>query len=119
MAVEHQILVIDDDEDVLSTVANLLREEGYLVHAVSNAAAGLDILERGVRPSAIILDLMMPVMNGWDFWDRHQQTPAYASIPVIILTATGLRQGSVGTARVLAKPVGMNELLSAVSSAIA
>ena len=115
----HVILIVDDDEDVREAVSLLLADEGFEVHGAPHGAAALEKLEQGVRPCAIILDLMMPVMNGWDFWDRHQASPSLRSIPVIILTATGLSQGSVGHARVLPKPVGAVDLLSAVHTACA
>jgi two-component system chemotaxis response regulator CheY len=112
------ILVVDDDEDVREIVSLLLSEEGFEVVTAHNGAVALEQLESGAKPNAIILDLMMPVMNGWEFWDRTQVGP-HGNIPIIVLTATGLTQGAVGHARVLPKPVGPNELLAAVQTACA
>lgn len=112
------VLVVDDDNDVREIVSLLLIDEGFDVVAVKNGAVALEHLRDGERPAAIILDLMMPVMSGWEFWDRTQGS-AYGSIPVIVLTATGLTQGALGHARVLPKPVGPNELVAAVQTACA
>lgn len=113
------ILLVDDDPDVREAVSLLLSEDGYDVVEVENGKAALDVIRRGLRPSAILLDLMMPVMSGWDFWDVHEQDLELKKIPIIVLTATGLRQGAVGAARVIGKPVGVDELKDAVATAVA
>lgn len=113
------VLLIDDDDDVRLSVSLLLRDEGYDVVEVSNGKEALDVLNRGLRPHAILLDLMMPVMSGWDFWDKHEERAELRCIPVVVLTATGLRQGAVGSARVIGKPVGVDELKDAVATAVA
>jgi CheY-like chemotaxis protein len=112
------VLVVDDDSDVREIVSLLLTDEGFDVVTAPNGAIALERLRAGEKPNAIILDLMMPVMSGWEFWDRTQGSP-YASIPIIVLTATGLTQGAIGHARVLPKPVGPNELVAAVQTACA
>jgi CheY-like chemotaxis protein len=119
MSSRNIILVIDDDDDVRLSVSLLLGDEGYDVVEVANGKEALDVLARGLRPDAILLDLMMPVMSGWDFWDAHQASSALRAIPVVVLTATGLRQGAVGEARVIGKPVGVDELKDAVATAVA
>ena len=108
------ILVVDDDDDVREIVSLLLTEEGYDVVTAPNGAIALEHLDRQ-KPSAIILDLMMPVMSGWDFWDAHQQSQ-FRAIPVVVLTATGLGPGCLGKAPVLKKPVGRDQLLETVGS---
>jgi len=72
-------------------------------------------LEAGVRPNAIVLDMSMPVMNGWRFWDWMQGTP-FASIPVVVFTATGLTPGAMGASvRLVSKGREPRELLNALS----
>lgn len=110
------VLVVDDDDDVREVLTLLLEEHGYQVTTSSNGAQALEHLQSGLRPGAILLDLMMPVMSGWDFWDHVQQSPSYRNIPIIVLTATGLTHGAIGGAPVLPKPVGHTELLALVSS---
>jgi CheY-like chemotaxis protein len=113
------ILVIDDDDDVRLSLSLLLGDEGYDVVQVANGREALDVLHRGLRPQAILLDLMMPVMSGWDFWDVHQASAELRDIPIVVLTATGLRQGAIGDTRIIGKPVGVDELKDAVATAVA
>lgn len=112
------IMVVDDDEDVRDAVSGVLKDEGFDVVTAPNGAVALAELEDGPRPSAILLDLMMPVMSGWEFWDRQQASP-HASIPIIVLTATGLTQGCLGSVRVLSKSLSTTQLVEAVESACA
>jgi CheY-like chemotaxis protein len=69
-------------------VRNLLEDEGYRVLSVTNGRLALDLLERAdPYPSLIILDLMLPVMDGWEFVERLQARPRLAGIPVLIMSA--------------------------------
>jgi len=81
------ILVVDDDADLRETVELLLDDSGYDVTAVANGRAALDQLKGGARPDLILLDLMMPEMNGWQFLERAQADSILDSIPVVIMTA--------------------------------
>src|SRR5688500_3305038 len=105
------LLVVDDDPDVREIMKLTLEAEGFVVVEADNGQAALDQLHAGLRPRLIILDLMMPVMSGWEFWDRHQATPALKNIPVVIFTATGLNTGAVGPTKILPKPVDLPHLL--------
>jgi two-component system, chemotaxis family, chemotaxis protein CheY len=111
----HLLLVVDDDDDVRSAVAELLAEEGYKVEVAHHGQAAWQRLLSGPKPSAILLDLMMPVMSGWELWDRIQGNKELASTPVIIITATGLGPGSFGKTLVLRKPIGRTALLGAIA----
>lgn len=113
----HVVLLVEDDEDIRSVVGDLLRDEGYSVALAEHGRAAVTLLERGLKPSVILLDLMMPLMNGWEFYEHHQSTPALACLPLIVLTASDHRK--LGDARVLKKPVDLAELLAAVRSACA
>jgi CheY-like chemotaxis protein len=118
-ATRSQILIVDDDEDVRDVLEMLLDDNGFDVVTAANGRRALELLESGETPSLILLDLMMPVMSGWDLWDSLQQSPAYRDIPVIVLTASGLTQGCIGRALVLSKPVGPTDLLAAIHTAAA
>jgi CheY-like chemotaxis protein len=63
----QSVLIVDDDLDILGALADLLESEGYHVTTVTDGQAALSYLRRGLRPCVILLDLMMPGMNGWDF----------------------------------------------------
>lgn len=104
------ILVVDDDPDVCEILELMLEEEGFRVVTAQNGADALGRLVTGLGPAAIILDLMMPVMSGWEFWDIMQSSPRYKRLPIIVLTASGLTQGALGAVRILGKPVGRDVL---------
>lgn len=114
-----QVLIVDDDDDVREILTLLLRDEGFAVTAASNGADAARAIDRGAYPDVIVLDLMMPVMNGWELWEHLRRSPATAHIPIIVLTASGLAHGCLGDAPVLAKPTGVEELMVAISAACA
>jgi len=109
------VLIIDDDPDHRESLAVLLEAEGYAVAAVAGGREAMAHLRSGALPSVILLDLMMPVMNGWEFCAAQQRDPALASIPVIVLSALdGLDRlaGSLNAAGYLRKPVKVSALLA-------
>ena len=81
------ILVVDDDADLRQTLQLLLDDSGYRVTAAASGQAALDQLLAGARPDLILLDLMMPEMNGWQFLERARADASLAAIPVVIMTA--------------------------------
>lgn len=84
-----QILVVDDDDGSRQALANLLRDEGYSVMELDSATAALEYLHRSAPPQLIVLDLMMPEMEGWDFRMQQKRDPKLTSIPVIAVSAMG------------------------------
>jgi CheY-like chemotaxis protein len=109
------ILVVDDDPDILQTLALCLSTEGYRVTMAANGQEALTLLERD-KPACILLDLMMPVMDGWQFvaeLDRRGNREA----PLLILSADRAVQGHATKLRAdafLAKPFDLDELLGKV-----
>jgi CheY-like chemotaxis protein len=115
-----QVLIIDDDADSLEALGDLLEEEGYGVLRAGSGFAGLDAL-RTAHPDLILLDLMMPGMNGWEFLDARAGDPAAASIPVLVLSADRDPAGKIGgyaVAGCITKPVDVDVLLHAVRGAV-
>ena len=113
------ILVVDDDLEIRETLKDVLEEEGYDVDAAANGVEALAILRRdGARlPSLIVLDLMMPQMNGWEFCEVQRADPALSPIPVLVISAAssdGGRASIQGNPR-LRKPVELVRLLEAVA----
>ena len=111
------VLVVEDDRDCLDAVCELLRVEGYRTVAASNGQEALDYLRRAERPQLILLDLMMPVMNGWQFLDSLRRTGELASVPVVILSADGdlgREARALDVAGYISKPVMVEALLNAV-----
>jgi CheY-like chemotaxis protein len=105
-------MVVDDDDDIRETLRSLLEEEGYRVTAFPHGRAALEALRGGERPAGILLDLTMPVMDGWDFRREQLADPALAAIPVILVTAAGLERVNVEDfTAVLRKPLKLERVL--------
>jgi CheY-like chemotaxis protein len=77
------VLVIDDNPDILEGLGTLFRQEGFPVVLSSNGRDALTLLQAGLRPCIIVMDLMMPVMNGFEFREAQLRDPALAHIPII------------------------------------
>jgi CheY-like chemotaxis protein len=110
----HSILVVDDDADIRSSLTEILGDEGYRVAGVRNGREALAYLQEQTRPSLILLDMMMPEMDGWRFRLEQQRSPELASIPVVILSAHGnVREAALalGAADYLRKPLRIESLL--------
>jgi CheY-like chemotaxis protein len=113
-----RVLVVDDDADIRETVSLILEDEGYDVASAGDGASALAELRDGPRPGLILLDLMMPVMDGWQFREAQLSDPSLAAIPVVVLSAdAGLRdKADYFGGAYLAKPVNIDALLDAVAS---
>ena len=112
------VLVVDDDRSVIDALTELLESEGYKVAAARDGRAALTRLRNGLRPSVILLDLMMPGMDGWDFRQRQLQDANLKDIPVVVITAAGFSETSVrtqfGNIEFVPKPPPPKDLLAAV-----
>lgn len=84
-----QILIVDDDAGSRHALADLLRDEGFSVAAVQDGTDALAYLRTSPPPGLIILDLMMPGMDGWDLRHEQKRDPKLAAIPVIAVSAAG------------------------------
>lgn len=106
------ILVVEDDPDHRQALTSVLMEGGYEYVAVSDGLQALERLRWGLRPAAILLDMRMHVMNGWEFRRELSRDPAYASTPVIVMSGGPLKPDDVaGCAGWITKPVDRTELL--------
>jgi CheY-like chemotaxis protein len=112
------ILIVDDDEAIRESLGDFLADEGFAVKTADNGREALDILAAGFRPCAILLDLMMPVLNGWDFRAEQLRSPAVAGIPTAIVSGCGFSaqtmQAQFPGAEILNKPVVLPRLLEFV-----
>jgi CheY-like chemotaxis protein len=116
------VLVVEDDAALMDAMVVALEHEGYQVVPAAHGQEALDLLHRGVQPRAIILDLMMPVMNGWDFRRAQLADPDLAAVPVIVVSAhheANRLAGSPGVREVLVKPIDLDRLLDLVEAACA
>jgi len=85
------VLVVDDDEAVRTVMAEVLRADGHHVVCASDGAEALAVLRSGPAPELVLLDLMMPRINGWQVLASMSQSPRLASVPVVILTSFDAR----------------------------
>jgi CheY-like chemotaxis protein len=80
------VLVVDDDVDIRESIGEVLEESGYSVALAANGREALAALE-AAPPSAVLLDLMMPVMDGWELMDELRRSGRHAALPVIVVSA--------------------------------
>ena len=81
------VLVVEDDRDIRENMKNFLASEGFEVQTAENGQKALDILHAGLKPAIILLDLMMPVMDGFKFREEQEKDPKIAYIPIVLMTA--------------------------------
>ncbi len=116
---DRHILIVEDDAATREATAVLLVGEGYQVTCAANGQEALDRLRAGLRPNLIVLDLMMPVLDGWSFRAEQLRDPALADIPVLVCSAVSDlpgRAAPLGAAALLAKPVEFDRLAESVTS---
>ena len=112
------VLIIDDDPPIVEGLSEFLQGEGFDVAVANDGRDALDQLRRGLRPCVIVLDLMMPVMDGWDFRHEQLKDAELSEIPVVVVTATGFSEASVkaqlGDVELVPKPPSPVHLLAAI-----
>jgi CheY-like chemotaxis protein len=109
------ILVVEDDKDLRDSLCEALELEGYAAVSAENGQAALRHLATGAQPCMILLDLMMPVMDGWAFRQELLKDAACAQIPVIVMTAaTPARAAAVASHAILYKPLHMGRVIDVV-----
>ena len=109
------ILVVEDNDDVREMMAVTLELEGHHAVTAANGREALDMLRRGLEPSLILLDLMMPVMNGWDFKAAVEADPVLRDIPIVVVSAgAGESVARAAAQAFVAKPIDVERLLAVV-----
>ena len=110
-------MIVEDDRDTREMLGKFLELEGFDVSTAANGRVALDQLGDGAQPCVIILDLMMPVMNGWQFREVQASDPRLAQIPVVVVTAAGARADipAIAADAWLSKPVDFDRLLQTIS----
>jgi CheY-like chemotaxis protein len=114
------VLIVEDDPDLRSMMDQLLHWAGFAPVSAINGLDALRLLKSGLRVDAILLDLMMPVMDGRAFRERQLQDPELAEIPVVVFSAyqdVAATANQLGVAGYLAKPVDLNRLLHMIRQA--
>ena len=109
-----RVLVVEDEAGIRDALAAALVDEGYEVRAAGDGRAALAVL-RGWLPHVILLDLMMPVMDGWTF--REEQRRTGSTVPVVLLSAAGRldeHERSLGAAATITKPFDIDRVISTI-----
>lgn len=114
---KENVLVIEDAEEIRQILKLAIEMQGYSVIEASNGQEGLDMLENGTLPCLILLDLMMPVMDGWTFSEKISEDERLNKIPLFVVSAYSDRVKSVKHLNgFMKKPVQLSDLLKVVST---
>jgi len=105
------ILIVEDEKGIQEVLKDALEMEGYTVFTADNGQEGLEMLPKMPTPCLILLDLMMPVMNGWQFAEVISKDMTLATIPVVLVTAYGDRAKLVPSKGIIKKPIDLDLLL--------
>jgi CheY-like chemotaxis protein len=111
----HEILIVEDDSALREALAQVLSDEGYELLTARDGLEAVNCLKMGNRPDVILLDLSMPVVNGWEFRMFQKRDPELATIPVILITAGGYSREEVAwlePSALIAKPIDLDLLLA-------
>jgi len=112
------VMIVEDDRDTREMLGRFLELEGFEVRTAANGQLALEALQEDLTPCVILLDLMMPVMNGWQFREVQARDPRFSSIPVVVVTAAGPRGDipEISADGWLSKPVDFDRLLATIGS---
>jgi CheY-like chemotaxis protein len=114
---ENCVLVVDDESDARDAIVELLEAEGYQAVGARNGSEALELLRAGIRPAVMLVDLRMPVMDGWAFCAAVREDERWADIPIAIVTASASLERLPARRRdagVFVKPVNVSRLLGVV-----
>jgi CheY-like chemotaxis protein len=112
----RRVLVVEDDETAREALREMLKHAGYDVTTAANGREALDLLTSAPRPCVVLLDLMMPVMSGWQVLEALEQRGALSDLAVVAVSAaTGACSAPIGVRRCLLKPLRAETLLAAVA----
>ena len=115
---QTHLAVIDDDADLRKAMCWMLRLDGFEVSDFADAREAISRIEAGLRVDVILLDLMMPDMNGWEFCKYRASSPALQKVPVIVVTARRAVEPPAGVSEILLKPFDPQTLNDAIARAL-
>lgn len=114
MTSQQSVLIVEDDAVLRDLLHQILQMGGYDVSLASNGREALDLLQGGLTPCLMIVDLMMPVMNGWEFLEACEAEPKYANVPKIVMSAVVDAAAQVSADAFLPKPADFDEIIALV-----
>lgn len=104
------MLVVDDDLAIREVVSEVLRDEGYDVTCAADGVQAMDAMRRAPRPDLVLLDLMMPVMSGWEVLEQVHDDSDLSRVPIVVVSA----MTAPGGHEHLSKPIDLDRLLATV-----
>jgi CheY-like chemotaxis protein len=113
------VLIVDDDEDIGETISLVLGTRGYKSSVARDGAEALQLMHDEPLPQVVLLDMMMPGMNGEDFRAAQLKDPRIADVPVVIMTGDGRAEekaARLGVSRFLRKPIAINDLIDVIAA---
>src|SRR5438477_7398593 len=113
-----EVLVVEDDPDLRETLVSILEQEGYRARAARDGREALEILAGGFRPAVLLIDLIMPIMDGWELCEALVQDPKLSSLPVVLMSASGgplPPPRPTKLVRLLRKPFTFEQLVAAIA----
>lgn len=111
----HSILVVEDDADTRGALMDAIEDQGYRVLGAAHGREALAILSQVAAPCLILVDLMMPVMNGWELIDVLRQEQSLAQIPVVVVSAYEGQAVTATVAGFIKKPVTLSDLSKVIA----
>lgn len=115
MAQCQSVMIVEDDSEIRETLKEIIELEGYTVYTAPDGKKALEMLRNAQdRPCLVLLDLMMPVMNGWELLELREQDVLLATIPVVVVSAAGDRAKNTHATGYIKKPVDIDVLLGTI-----
>jgi CheY-like chemotaxis protein len=112
---DHTIMVVDDDDDIRDALGEVLRAAGHTVVSACNGHEALELLRQNQSVCLVLLDLMMPVMDGYRFLEAQKRDPEIAGVPVAIITAGTAERERIERTPLLRKPIKLQTLMSLIA----
>ncbi len=114
--VAHQVLIVEDDRCIRESLRELLADEGFSVSTAEHGGQALMLLRNGLRPAVVLLDLMMPIMDGWQLLKIIRADSELQLLPVIVVSAARDKGNPAGATACVNKPVSLDVLLAQVET---
>jgi CheY-like chemotaxis protein len=111
----HTVLVVEDERELREMMQDALELSGYAVVAARDGQEALELLDRIEHVCLVLLDLVMPRMNGWDFYAQLRARATFTEVPVVVHSSS-LTSPPVGVSHVLQKPIGFEDLMAVVKN---
>jgi CheY-like chemotaxis protein len=110
---DPSILIVEDEDDISFQLAAVLQQEGYAVRTAANGREAIESLERDGCPSLILLDLLLPELDGWQFMRAQASREEWRHVPVVAISAVSYR-GAPGAAAIVPKPIDLSALIQII-----